>query len=55
MQSWYMSAKLHTVTNDRGCIWILYGTRVILYIHEDGCLMVPGNVTAYADIPTPPP
>lgn len=50
-----MSAKLHSVTNDQGCTWILCGTRVIMYVDASGAMHVPNNIVAYGNIPTPPP
>lgn len=43
-----------TIEGDEGQVWLMLGTRVLMYISKYGSLYVPGDVVAFGNIPAPP-
>jgi hypothetical protein len=43
-----------SIEGDEGQVWIMMGSRVLMYISQFGSLYVPGDVIAFGNIPPPP-
>lgn len=45
---------MHFVESEEGELWMMVKDRVVLYIDKEGCMFVPKDVVAFAQIPMPP-